>query len=298
MFSVGALLTVLSVVPTLIVGNLHPFEECSQGSRTSGECLAITTEVSDSGVSLGASETTPGSTGSTGSTGTSGGDSSAPAPVTTSQPPRWRPPPRRNPVLGSSECTVILQGSCRGSSPPRNRPVVTPPTPVWQAPVAPTPPSSISDLVAFQPSGSAMVIEPGWWSLPRVPTNMYSTAGVDTQAGELLGWPIQVRFTPQTYRWSFGDGANATRSTAGGSWGGAQFSATNTSHTYRAPGVYSIGLTIEYSVSYRFEGGPYIGLPGVVTRGVGVTRVQVLRVSPVLTNKGCAVSDLQQGRCR
>jgi hypothetical protein len=297
MFIAVALMMVLSSTPALAVLDLVPFEECSQGSRTSGECVAVTSEVTDSGVSLGATVTSPGSTGTSGSSGSSSGQSSDSSPTLAGPPTVWTPPPRRDPVLGSATCTVIIQGSCRGSSPPKNPPVTDPDTSVWTAPTAPTPPTSISDLAAFQPAGSTIQIEPGWWSLPRVPTNMYSTAGVDIQAGELLGWPIQVRFTPQAYRWSFGDGSFARRSSSGGSWGSAQFSPTSTSHTYPAPGLYSLGLTIEYSVSYRFEGGAFVDLPGVVTKSVGSANLQVLRVSPVLANQGCVVSDLRKGRC-
>lgn len=161
----------------------------------------------------------------------------------------------------------------------------------------PTPPTTLSDVAAFQPQGGALVVEPGWWSLPRVPTNMYSLAGVETQAGELLGWPIEVRFTPRSYLWSSGDGQATRTGHPGGSWGGAQFSQTSTAHTYAAPGLYSISLQVDYAVSYRFPGEAFVDLPGLVTRTLGTRTVHVLRVSPVLTEAGCQPAALVGGRC-
>jgi len=277
---------VVAVAMVLLPSGLAPAEECSHGARTSGECVAVTTEVSDSGVSVGAELTIPGTT-----------PSQPVTPPLSYRPPGglWSPPPPRDPVVGSDQCRNIVTGSCRGSSPPK----IPPKASGGALPVlGPTPPTRLSDVALFEPTGSAIVVQPGWWSLPRVPTNIYSMARSETQAGELLGWPIEVAFTPHAFIWSYGDGATKRLSNAGGSWGVAQFSPTATSHTYLAPGVYSVGLSVEYAVSYRFPNAAFVELPGRVIKSVGTTSVRVLSVSPVLTNSGCAPVALEDGRCR
>lgn len=273
---VGLLATVLVCAPS----GVAPVQECSQGSRTSGECVAVTTEVSDSGVTVGAEIGLP---------GTGPGPPSTPPPSTRAPGGTWVPPPPRAPVLGSESCVNIVTGSCRGSSPSKNPPVATP-TP-------PTPPTMLSDVASFVPVAPGVVVQPGWWSLPRVPTNIYSPAGRTTQAGELLGWPIEVRFTPVAFVWSYGDGVTRRVLVAGGSWGGAQFSSTATSHTYRSPGLYRVGLVVEHSVEYRFPGDVFVSLPGLVSTRGGAIDVRVLTVSPVLAHTGCSPGSVEDGRC-
>jgi hypothetical protein len=277
------LLSSLLVAGGMAPGALAPFEACSQGSRTSGECPSITSTVDSGGVSVGATVSTTGSPGSQ-TTTTGSSDSSPRLP--------WSAPPVRNPVLGSPQCTVIIGGSCRGQSPPKNPPGAALTT--VDGPIAPT---SLSDVASFSPRAPGIIVEPGAWSLPRLTTNIIAVAGAEIQRGELLGWPIEVRFSPQTYRWNYGDGSRATHSVAGGSWGQAQFSSTPTGHVYRSPGRYSITVEVDYGVAYRFGDGAFVPLSGVVRMGGGPVGVTVLRVTPVLVDGGCAGKALVGGRC-
>lgn len=263
-----------------------PLEVCSQGGRTSGECLNITSTIDAGGVAMGATGTIPGSP---------GGQTSSPGQASSSgqaRPVPWRPAPVRNPVLGSAQCTVIIAGSCRGQSPPRN-----PPAPAVTVVAAPIPPTSVSDLASFSPRAPGIVVEPGAWSIPRVTTNIFAVASTETQRGELLGWPIEVRFSPQVFRWNYGDGSRGTHAVPGRSWGSAQFSTTATGHVFRAPGRYLISVEVDYAVAYRFEGGAFVALSGVVTRSTGPVALTVLRVTPVLVADGCGGKALVGGRC-
>lgn len=257
------------------------FEACSQASRTGGGCSPISSSVNADGVTLGATVTTPGSPGAQAGT---------PATSVFSSPRIPRPP--RNPVLGSRQCSIILAGLCRGQSAPKN-----PPPQAARVQRAPIPPTSVSDLVAFQPLPPGIVIEPGSWSLPRVPTNVFSSASAHSQSGTLLGWPIEVRFSPQSFRWSYGDGTTVTRSEAGSSWGSDQFGSTPTSHIFRAPGTYTVTLQVDYSVSYRFDQGGFVALVGLVTRSGPPATLQILRVNSVLVDEGCPAGGLVHGRC-
>lgn len=256
-------------------------EACSQASRTGGDCVGISSSVDSSGVTFGASATSPGSPGS----------SSTTAGTSVFSSPRIPRPPR-NPVLGSRQCSIILAGLCRGQSAPKN-----PPAPATRVVRAPTPPSTVSDLAAFQPLPPGIIIEPGSWSLPRVPTNIFSSAGAHSQSGTLLGWPIEVRFIPQSFRWSYGDGGSATVSQSGSSWGSNQFGATATSHVFSVPGTYTVTLQVDYAVSYRFGQGDFVPLAGTVTRAGPPATLRILRVGSVLVDEGCPPGGLVQGRC-
>jgi hypothetical protein len=283
--------TLLVILGALVFTGLSPIypalaEECSQGGRTSGDCASIDAEVGENSVLISATVSTPGSSGATSTV--------SPAPSTPPRTPWTRPAPRA-PVLGTSECTVIVAGRCRAGSPSR-APVASRPTPT-RVVVAPTPPSQISDLVQFQPATTGLVLEPGSWSLPRIPTNMYSTATTQQVSGLLLGFPIEVRFTPHRFHWNYGDGVGGSSVGAGSSWGPRQFSATSTSHVYRAPGTYVLSVSVDYLVAYRFSGSDFVPLSGTVSQSGGRQILQVLRVSPVLVDKGCEPRELQEGRC-
>lgn len=281
----------LGLFASLFVGSLSAVlpasaETCSQGSRTSGECSTVTTEVSSGGVSVSAEVTRPGSPGSV---------TAAPIPPSRSTPQSASPRRPSAPVLGSAQCRSMVGGKCRASSPPKNPPAAAPRAPVVRTP--PTPPSTIRDLAQFQPHGSAFVIEPGSWSLPRVPTNMFSTAAEHTVPGQLLGWPVEVRFTPVSFHWDFGDGSSISRSHGGSSWGDQRFSPTSTTHVYASPGVYRVSLSVEYRAAFRFTGGSFSALSGTVRASAGTQSLEVLRVTPVLVDEGCDVSMLRSGRC-
>jgi hypothetical protein len=256
-------------------------EACSQASRTSGECLSVTGSLGTQGLTLEATSTRAGQPGST---------STIPGNSVFSSP--RIPAPPRYPVLGSRECSIILAGLCRGQSAPKN-----PPASSTRVVRAPTPPQSVRDLAAFSPLPPGIVMEPGSWTLPRVPTNIYSSAGPQTQTGVLLGWPIEVRFSPQAFHWSYGDGAGSTESDSGGSWGSNQFQATSSSHIYKAPGSYTVTLRVDYAVSYRFGQGAYVSLPGSVSQSGPPATLQVLRVNSILVEEGCPAGALTEGRC-
>lgn len=192
----------------------------------------------------------------------------------------------------------MLQGRCRASSPSRG-PAATPaPARVVVPPRPPAAPSSVSDLAQFSPQGSSFVIEPGEWSLPRVPTNVYSTAAAHQVSGVLLGWPMEVRFTPVRFHWSFGDGARATHGQPGSSWGAEQFSQTPSSHVYAQPGTYQVSVVVDYDVAFRWQGqSGFTPVAGSISQPGGSRALEVLRVTPVLVDRGCAVSSLVNGRC-
>ena len=278
---------ILAIALSLFLPTSAQATECSQSSRTSAQCPTITTDIDGDEVSVGASRSSSGSPGGETDQGDRG--SSVSTPVASSRLPS--PPPARivrnmNQLVRT--CSLVVANLCRQA----------PPTSNSSSEVSvPTPPSSASELASFSPQGSSIRVEPGDWSLPRLPTNIFSTATETVVSGELLGWPIQVKFTPRSYRWGYGDGSFATTNSRGASWGENQFSPRATSHIYTQPGVYDISGEVNYSVSYRFDDGEFVGIPGSITRSSGGARVWVLTVSPLLVDTGCASGSLFQGRC-
>jgi len=264
------------------------YADCAQSERNSGDCRSIDAESTNNTVTVRVDTSESGSTGSTGSPGSGTSDPSADSAPGASPPPGRvsGPAPIRMPVLGSPQCEVIMAGMCRGASPPKITPA-TPDLPSTAPLLAtpPTPPRFASELGQFQPERPGLTAQPGEWTMPRLPTNFVAQATTHTQRGELAGWPVEVRFTPVAYHWSFGDGGRARWTQAGKSWsqwGLSQFDPTPTSHVYRQPGAYEARVSVEYRVEFRFVGESFESLSGTVMRDSATTRIRVLTVSPLL----------------
>lgn len=278
----------LACLLALAQGVTPAFADCSQGERNSGECRSIDASTGDDQVTIRVDTSSPGSPGSPGRNGGGSTDDVAESPPPAPAPPpgRTTPAPPRDPVLGSSDCEVVIGGRCRAPSPPKNPPQSPSPAPASSAPpTPPTPPRFASDLASYRPDSPGVTIQPGDWSMPRLPTNFVGSAQTHTRSGMLAGWPIEVRFVPHRYHWSFGDGARATWSEPGKSWaawGKRQFDPTPTSHVYKAPGLFSVSLRVEYRVWFRFVGRSFQPLDGTVSATSGSYRIRVLTVSPLL----------------
>ncbi|WP_309066312.1 hypothetical protein [Microbacterium sp.] len=109
---------------------------------------------------------------------------------------------------------------------------------------------TITDLARFSPPGTAVAGEPNNLGVAGLPTNFVATASAVTQQGELFGYPISVRFTPASFTFHYGDGASTTTGDGGSTWadlGQAQFTPTDTSHTYAERGEYTARVDVAYS---------------------------------------------------
>jgi len=128
-------------------------------------------------------------------------------------------------------------------------------------------PVTLADIAAFRPNPGTDSMEPNGWMVVGLDTNFYSTGGVQIHDGTLLGQPASVRFTPVTWRWTYGDGTSAALATPGAPWRTQslrEFEPTTTSHVYRAAGTYFIDLDIGFSVEYRFAGGSWTPISGSI----------------------------------
>jgi len=183
----------------------------------------------------------------------------------------------------------VGSGSGNGNG-SRGGSAVTPPPPLRDG-YSITEPITLADLVNFTPVAGIDHMEPDGWMVVGLDTNFYATVESGVQTGLLLDLPASVRFTAERYRWSYGDGRSATRSSRGSSWvasGVGEFDHTATSHAYRTAGTYSIDLTIDYSAEYQYAGGPWVSISGTIPVAANRLVAAAGAANTVLVGHDCA----------
>ncbi|MDQ4215089.1 hypothetical protein [Microbacterium capsulatum] len=107
---------------------------------------------------------------------------------------------------------------------------------------------TISDLARFVPTGATLSAEPSNIAVVGLPANFLSTARTESVPGSVLGRALTVRFTAVSHLFDYGDGEKRTSPSPGTPWTAAQpqFTPTDTSHVYKAPGTYTATVTTTY----------------------------------------------------
>jgi hypothetical protein len=149
---------------------------------------------------------------------------------------------------------------------------------------------TIRDIATFIPTPGRQQMEPDGWAVAGLDTNFYAITGPHVVNGTLLGRPADVRFTPTSFQWSYGDGTSATRNTKGGTWealGIPEFEPTPTSHVYEQVGDYTITLSIVFAAEYRFDGGPWRPVVGTITLPANNLYIRVGTAKTVLVEDDC-----------
>ena len=190
------------------------------------------------------------------------------------------------------------RGNSDSGAPAAPPPPLQPGDPAYRDGYTVTAPVTLSDLVNFRPTPGTGHMEPNGWMVVGLDTNFYARATVQVQTGDLLGQPATVRFTPVRYRWSYGDGAGATRANPGTSWkalGVTEFDPTPTSHVYRDGGSYNIDLTIDFAAEYRYTSTYWIPIAGVIP--VPANRLVAVAgdARTVLVERECTLSPFGPG---
>jgi len=188
-------------------------------------------------------------------------------------------------IPGSSASNSGVRGGGRGGN------AVTPPPPPLRDGYSVTAPITLADLVNFRPIAGMDHMEPNGWMVVGLDTNFFATVESGVQTGLLLNLPASVRFTAERYRWSYGDGTSATRTTRGASWaasGVQEFDRTATSHVYRTAGAYSIDLAIDFSAAYQYAGGPWIPISGTIPVAANRLVAAAGGANTVLVGRDCA----------
>lgn len=149
---------------------------------------------------------------------------------------------------------------------------------------------TLADIAAFRPDPAIDHSEPRGWTIAGLDTNFYATGGSGIKDGTLLGLPASVRFTPVAWHWSYGDGRGASRATPGASWsaqGIREFDATATSHIYNEYGTFTIDLVVDYAAEYRFAGGSWLEIDGVLSLPANQLVISVGSAKTVLVEREC-----------
>ena len=233
-------------------------ETCDEGSRRAGLCsTSVSGAIDGAEAILGGEELFPGSTGG----GGSGGGTSA-SPVGDPDAPRFL-------CKGDDPEIVAI---CEGTA---------------------ADPLTLSDIARFRPAPGTQRMEPDGWVVVGLPANIYSLVEPEIVPGQLLGRPADVRFTPVTWHWDYGDGSTASLGTKGATWaalGLREFDATPTSHVYRAAGEYTIRLSIAYRAEYRLAGGGFVPIAGTITLPANELHITAGGAKTVLVDRDCTVA--------
>ncbi|MCW4458920.1 PKD domain-containing protein [Microbacterium sp. MPKO10] len=221
-------------------------------------------DVNDGTVDTGADKTKPGDGGSDGRGGSGGGNNNGGGPRDDSD-DSYRDSAEEH----EADIACRLLGTC---------------------PEEGSDPITIHDLASFTPEQVSVAMEPDGWMIVGLPANFYADAAVNTASGELFDIPINVRFTPTRYSWSWGDGTSSTTSTRGSPWDDLdvpEFTATATSHTFTEKGTYKVSLTVDYSVEIRTPGEGWFPVEGTLSKAAsGVTAIATTANS-VIVKKEC-----------
>ena len=148
----------------------------------------------------------------------------------------------------------------------------------------------VSDLQNFPAYAAPAGMEPGGWAIVGLAANFWTSASAQISEGLLLGESAQVMFTPIGYRWNYGDGSTSASADGGASWkdlGLAEFSATDTSHVYKAKGTFTVVLTVDYRADYTFGDQDWRPVEGIVTVTSAPFTVVAARESTVLVAEDC-----------
>lgn len=109
------------------------------------------------------------------------------------------------------------------------------------------------------PAGTSVVQPPGTDVLIRMPANAYTTSTRPVLLNTtLLGQAVQVRATPTSWTFDYGDGTKVGPSKDPG----GPYPKLTTAHTYTTAGSYTITLTTHYSGEYSVAGGPWLPVDG------------------------------------
>ncbi|MGM1029327.1 MAG: hypothetical protein ACQEWM_05560 [Actinomycetota bacterium] len=157
-------------------------------------------------------------------------------------------------------------------------------------------PITISDLAQFRPVVGELIVEPEGWGVVGTPTNFYATAETHTMPGELFDTPIQVRWTPTSYVFDYGDGTVETSEASGAAWRGTEesWTETATSHAYSARDDVVASLSVVFTAEVD-AGAGWFSVPGTLPVAAPAVAVKVFEVETVLTAGDCTANPTAAG---
>jgi len=133
------------------------------------------------------------------------------------------------------------------------------------------------------PSAQLVVEPPNGRTLVNLPTNFYTElVGPVVRPVQILQHHVEVRATPTSYTWHFGDGSQPkTGSDPGASY--AKDDSLRVSHVYtEAKVTVHPSVDVTYSGDYRVDGGLWHPLPTTLTKSGATVDLIVLTATPHL----------------
>jgi hypothetical protein len=129
------------------------------------------------------------------------------------------------------------------------------------------------------PASRLLIQPPNGRTLVNFKTNFYTdNRSFEVPAFQLLGHTIELKVTPTTYAWSYGDGT--IEETDGP---GAPYPDLMITHTYLQRGQVHPSVATTYSATYRVDGaGAWRPVDGTVTIAGEAAGLQVLTATPTL----------------
>lgn len=130
-----------------------------------------------------------------------------------------------------------------------------------------TPPLSIDEVRTLLVLDPEIRSDNAGRGVRNAETNFYADAQTRHLVTTLNGVEVELRATPVSYHWDYGDGTPARITTVAGH-AQPEFNApTPTSHVYEDTGRYEVTLTTVYIGEYREAGGDWVLIPGTITLG-------------------------------
>ncbi len=148
---------------------------------------------------------------------------------------------------------------------------------------------TLEDVAVFAPEPPALDSEPAGVGIVGMPVNFIVPATTHTVAGELFDIPLQVRFSPVSYDFTYGDGDTRHTTTGGSTWPSLdqpQLTATPTSHAYGERGMYTVSVDVNYAASIDLGSG-WFDVPGTLTLTTPASTVEVLELHTALVEHTC-----------
>jgi hypothetical protein len=250
---------------------------CGSSSITFGGCTGAQTN--SSSVDVWGNRTTPGDQATPSGAGSSGADATSTGWWTAPDVPFSVVPQRNGPTFNNfCDISAYLNGPLCPAAP------VAPPAPPAASPV------TLRDLANFTPEQPSLSLQPNGWTVIGVETNFIANTSQHVVGGRLFGSLAEVRFTPQAFDWSYGDGSSASTGEQGATWaqlGVKEFSRTATSHRYSSLGTFTPFVTVRFGVEYRVGGGAWIPVRGQVSADAPAATVIVQSADTVLVTGAC-----------
>jgi hypothetical protein len=116
-------------------------------------------------------------------------------------------------------------------------------------------------------------------TLVNFDTIFYTTPHTVTRNVILLGQPVLVEATPQSFTWNYGDGDSSTTEDPG-----APYPAKDVTHQYLLAHItVRPSVDVSYAGRFRVGNGPWQVIPGTVTIAGPTTPLRVSEATPVLS---------------